>query len=145
METPAILKGYLYPSVRVERCPRFHKCIVTHKCQNYDPHQADCQWCETRPIPKSTNLGGILPEGKLMPDLQDAIRCVQTVMKRPFAHPDNEMQKINGRDIERKYEKFTRSQEMLASFATSGLVDIEEKVTCAMYDLEKKKLLGRIE
>lgn len=29
--------------------------------------------------------------------------------------------------------------------ATSGLVDIEEKVTCAMYDLEKKKLLGRIE
>jgi hypothetical protein len=55
------------------------------------------------------------------------------------------MQKINGRDIERKYEKFTRSQEMLASFATSGLVDIEEKVTCAMYDLEKKKLLGRIE
>lgn len=144
METPAMLRGYLYPSVRVSRCPRFHRCIITHKCQNYDPHQVDCQFCETRCQP-AQNLGGIIPEGELIPDLQDAVRCVQQTMMRPFAHPDAPVQKINGREIARTHDKFTKSQQVLSSFASTGLLDIEEKVKSAMYDLEKKKLLGRIE
>lgn len=144
METPAILKGHMYPSARVERCPRFHRCVATHKCQNYDLHQVDCQFCESR-CSIHRHLGGLIPEGKILPDIQDAIRCVQETMKLAYAHQDASGQKINGRDISRTYDKFQKATRVLNLFASTGLTDIKEKSCLAMYDVEQQKLLGRME
>lgn len=142
METPNVLKGYLYPSSRVCRCPRFHACIATKKCQNYDPHQLDCSVCEQRTT-LNDNLGGFLPEGEYVPDLQDAIHTLEEQLNKPMAHPDQQGQK--GEDITNKYNKERKAADMLAHFMNDGTITMEEKIMYAMSDPETAKLLGRME
>ncbi len=145
MDTPNLLKGYLYPSSRVCRCPRFHACTVTKKCQNYDPHQLDCSICETRVPETRDQIGGMLAEGEYYPDIQDAIHTIETRLHKPMAHPDYEGQEINGADITAKYEKERRAAEVLRMFTTDGSMTMEEKIMHAMVDEETRKMLGRME
>lgn len=144
MDTPNVLKGHLYPSSRVVRCPRWHRCIISQKCQNYNPHQLDCRICESRCRPANM-LGGILAEGELIPDLQDAIHTIEQNMNMKMIDPDREAQTIDTYDITKKYEKVRKSTEMLAHFMKEPNRTLEEKAVEAMVDPEIAKLLGRME
>lgn len=150
METPGMLSGHYYPSGRVCRCARFHQCVVTKKCQNYDAHNLQCNVCESRTNaheidPNSVPLGGHIPEGEYYPDLQDAITTLEDMLNTPFAHPDTESQTINSRNIARKYEREHKVTEMLSEFSSLGKLQIEEKLTEMYCDPDKRKIIGRID
>lgn len=141
----SIFRGYMYPSNLTARCPRFHRCIVSNKCQSYDPHQPDCAVCETRVDPPG-KLGGLLPEGKYMPDLQDAVHTIEELQHRPFAHRDAVGQPVETeRAIDNKMNRIRKSIDMCKQFMDTGVWNMEEKVVRCLYDTEQKKLLGRIE
>lgn len=143
-EVSTILKGYLYPSMQVTRCPFYHRCLVTGKCQNYDPHQVHCSVCETRVVPPG-KLGGILPEGKYVPDLQDAIRTMEIVLNKAYANRESRGQILDTEEeITNKQSKIRKSTEMIKMFMDSGFMKMEEKIVDCLYDLEKKKILGRL-
>ncbi len=144
METPPLLKGYLYDSTRVCRCPRFHACTISKKCQNYDPNQLDCSLCETAVDPP-IDLGGHLPEGEFYPDIQDAIKTVQEALNKPLAHPDQEAQKINGPEITNQYNKTRKSIEMLKRFQGKGVLKMTEEWEDVNVDPEIAKLFGRVD
>lgn len=143
-EISTVLKGYNYPSTHVARCPRFHRCLISNKCQSYDPHQPDCAVCETRVDPPG-KLGGLLPEGKYMPDLQDAVHTLEQLKQTPFAHRDQPGQKVEStQEINANFSRMRRSIEMCKMFLDEGYWKMEEKVVDALYDVNKKQLLGRI-
>lgn len=152
MDVPNILKGYLYPSSRVSRCPRFHRCTVSNKCQNYDPHRLDCSLCELRVVREMNQpledvpLGGILPEGEYVPDLQDAVKVLSEQTGVPLAHPDNPTQKVEALgDITDKLAKQRKAADILARFQAAGVMRMEEQIAEALVDPETAKLLGRME
>jgi len=144
-ETSTLLKGYMYPSSHVARCPRYHRCTISGKCQTYDAHQPDCAVCETRVYPPG-KLGGLLPEGKYMPDLQDAMHTLEEMKRTPFAHRDQPGQTLeNPRDITNKYDRMRKSIDMCKMFLDEGVWNMEEKVVNALYDTNTKQLLGRLD
>lgn len=145
-ETSTLLKGYMYPSAQVARCPRYHRCLISNKCQSYDAHQADCAVCETRVDPPG-RLGGILPEGKYIPDLQDAISTIEKNLKVSFAHRDARMHKDpNSVEMTQKWDRLQKSVEMCKQFMAEGTwTSLDEKVMNAVYDTQQKKFLGRID
>lgn len=152
MEVPNLMRGSMYPSSRVARCPRFHRCIISNKCQNYDQHQHDCQVCESRVVSAMNQpmvdvpLGGILPEGKYVPDLQDAIKTISEAINRPLAHPDAEEQSLgNHADIVDKLEKQRKAADILARFQTTGILKMTEQIVEARKDPSAARLLGRIQ
>ena len=150
MEIPNILRGHFYPSARVSRCPRFHRCTVTNKCQNYDRHLLECSLCEARTNthefdPDSVPLGGHLPEGEYYPDLQDAMAQLEKLLGKPFAHPDSESQTMASADIARKYERDHKIVETIKMFSATGALTMEEKIMQALVDPDTAKLLGRLE
>lgn len=150
MEIPNVLRGHLYPTSRVSRCPRFHMCTVTKKCQNYDRHQLDCSVCESRTNahlidPESAPLGGHIPEGEYYPDLQDAMGQLEKRLQKPFAHTDATSQSINQYS---NYEQNTRTEqitEMIRTFSSSDRLRIEEQIMHCLVDEDTRKLLGRLE
>lgn len=149
MEIPSLLAGYYYPTRNAYRCPKFHMCTVTKKCQNYDRHDLACTICETRTnaselSPDSAPLGGHLPEGEFYPDLQDAIGQLERRMNKSFAHPDVESQKFNPVDIARQQDKEHKIVEMIRTFSSVGKMRMEEEIMHAMLDEETRKILGRI-
>jgi hypothetical protein len=145
METPNLAKGYLYPSQRVARCPRCHLCAISHKCQNFDQHNLECAVCESRSPMGQDKLGGIIPEGEFVPDLQDAIHTVEQMMGNPMTHPDQEGQTIKPYDISSNYDKVKKSTELLSKFLNRPDTTMDEQIMEAMVDEETKKLLGRME
>jgi len=149
MEIPNLCKGYYYPSARSARCPMFHRCTVTNKCQNYDRHNLQCNLCEEKSNmhevdPDGVPLGGHLAEGEFYPDLQDAFGYLERMIGSPFAHPDAEPQKFNKADIARKHDKETRVVEMIRLFSSLGKLKMEETIENVMVDPEVAKHLGRI-
>ena len=149
METPNPLKGHMYPSRMVSRCPRFHACKITHKCQNFDQHRADCQFCEHRvveklnQIPEVVVLGGILPEGEYVNDLQDAIHIIEQARLAPLAHADGEMVTVgNTVDISKRLSMEAKATDMLAKFNQSGLMTISEE---DIVNNDRASNYGRIE
>ncbi len=150
MEIPNTLKGNFYPSSRVSRCPRFHMCQVTKKCQSFDRHLQECNLCESRTNtheldPDSVPLGGHLPEGEYYPDLQDAFAELEKMIGKPFAHPDMEEQHLNNADIARNWEREQRVVKTIQEFSSAGSLAMEEKIMQAMVDPEVAQLLGRME
>lgn len=150
MEIPNTLKGHYYPSSRVPKCPRFHRCTVTNKCQNYDRHLLECNICESRTNlhevdGDSVPLGGHLPEGEYYPDLQDAFATLEKLLGTPFAHPDMVGQQINGADIARQWEKEHRVTEIIRRFSALGTLQMQEEIMNAMVDPNIANLLGRME
>ena len=150
MEIPNNLKGHFYPSSRVARCPRFHMCTVTKKCQNYDRHLLQCSICELRTNtheidPDSVPLGGHLPEGEFYPDLQDAFAGLERMLGKPFAHPDAEGQSVNSYDISRQRERESHIIEVIKNFSAVGALSMDEKIMHALVDPELANLLGRME
>lgn len=151
MEIPNIVKGEFYPSSRVSRCSRFHRCTVTNKCQTYDRHLEECNVCESRTnthelAPESVPLGGHLPEGEFYPDLQDAIGYLEKMLGRSFAHPDAEGQTVNTMDTARNWEKEQRVAEMVRQFSSEGKLTMEEKIMRTLVDPEMaQRILGRLE
>ena len=141
--THAILSGYLYPSNYRSRCPRFHACRLTQKCQNYNPHMLDCSLCETKVNPNPL-LGGFLAEGEFSPDLQDSIKTVEEELGVSFAHPDGKRQKI-GPDITLKWEKMRKATDQLAEFMAGSKAEFDEKIYSALVDPALKSKLGRLE
>jgi hypothetical protein len=150
MEIPNICKGHLYPSARVPRCPRFHRCTVTNKCQNYDRHLLECNVCESRTNTHELDaacvpLGGHLAEGEFYPDLQDAIATLERMLGKAFAHPDNPSQTLNSRDIARNWEREAKVTEMVKTFSSIGALNMDEKIMEALVDEDTARLLGRLE
>lgn len=150
MEIPNLVKGYFYPSSRVCRCPRFHRCTITNKCQSFDLHLLECNVCEQRTDvhehdPESVPLGGYLPEGEYHPDLQDAFANLERMLHKPFAHPDQEAQTLNSYDIAEKYQREKKITDMLTMFSSVGALSMDEKIMNALVDPETAKLLGRLE
>jgi hypothetical protein len=150
MEIPNSLKGYFYPSSRVSRCPRFHACTITKKCQNFDRHLYECILCEQRTNTHeldsdSVPLGGYLPEGEYHPDLQFAFAELERMTGRPFSHPDDEGQTMNSTDIARKWEREHRVVETIRQFTQLGSMTMDEKIMHALVDPELAELLGRME
>lgn len=150
MEIPNIFKGYYYPSDRTVRCPRFHRCVITNKCQNYDRHLLECNVCESRTDTheyhqKDIPLGGHLPEGELYPDLQDAITTLERKMCRAFSHPDTEHQNTRLLDVADNYSKEVKLINMTKTFSSLGVLQMEEEIVNHYVDEETAKLLGRIE
>jgi len=126
METPPLLKGYLYPSSRVTRCPRFHACIISKKCQTYDKNQLDCTLCE-RAVDPPIDLGGHIPEGEYYPDIQHAIKVVQDRLILPMAHPDQTPQSVSA-DIVDQQSKLRKSTEILERFVHKGVLQITDEL-----------------
>ena len=150
MEINTILKGYYYPSSRICKCPRFHMCTVTHKCQNYDQHNLECEVCEQRTDthkidPNSVPLGGHIAEGEIYPDIQDAIMQLQRMIQKPFAHPDTESQVMSANDIASKYHHDRKVTEMLRMFGSCGRLTMEEKIMQALVDESTSEYLGRLQ
>lgn len=87
MQVPSIARGFLYPNMLRNRCPKFSQCLLTSKCQNYDKHQRICALCETRVRP-AVNLGGVLAEGEYQEDAQLAIKTIRDALNAPFADPN---------------------------------------------------------
>lgn len=144
MEIQSILKGFLYPSTRVSRCPRFSECTISHKCQNYDQHCLECAICESRVDPPES-IGGYIPEGEYLPDMQDAVKKVTEQMLKPFAHPDSDGQRMNGFEITDKYNDFRQATEVLNKFASENKMKLEEKVEEMWVDSDVANLLGRLD
>lgn len=143
MDTPNLLKGHLYPSNRVSRCPRFHACVACKKCQNFDRHQLDCQVCESRVYPKPLVCDHI-PEGEFIPDIQNSIRIMELFRNEAMAHPDREGQIIDGKEITNKYEKARQASNLLHDFTSSEGTTTEEKVVRAYLNKEQReKLIGK--
>jgi hypothetical protein len=145
MEIPNIAKGHLYPSTRVSRCSRFHRCIVSNKCQNFDRHRLDCNVCELR-ASHSHDVGGQLPEGLYWPDLQDMIKTLQDLKRTAWAHPDREGARGEDMaDMTAKYQKVKKATDALAFFSSIGHLNWDEKVAYAMMDPNTRQHLGRLE
>ena len=132
MNTPNTLSGYLYPSDRISRCPRFHACLASKKCQNYDPHQLDCSVCESR-INNNENLGGYVGEGTHMPDVQDDVRTLEKMKHQLMADPDAEGQLINGHRITEEYNEYRRASERLGKFSQYTRMQLEEEYSETVY------------
>ena len=143
METPNILKGALYPSSRRSVCPRFHACIVSKKCQNFDQHMLECIICESR-VDGAPMIGGYIPEGEYYPDLQDAIHTIEDRLHRPLADPNDDGQKMDQFDVSQKYQKERKAADMMHAFL-NGPGSMEEKIVNAMVDPKLARLLGRME
>lgn len=132
MNTPNTLSGYLYPSLRVNRCPRFHACLASKKCQNYDQHNLECQVCETRTSDKE-NIGGYVAEGTYMPDVQDDVRTMEKMKHQLMADPDRETQTINGHRITQEHNEYRRASERLGAFAKYSRMTMEEEYSETVY------------
>lgn len=145
-ETAPLFKGYNYPSGTVARCPRYHRCLVSNKCQSYDPHQPDCAVCETRVSPPLDKIGGVIPEGKYIPDIQDCVHTIEKIKLMAFAHRDSKGQTLESSvDISENWDRMRRATDMMKMFMDEGAMKLEEKTVNALYDVEKKKLLGRLD
>lgn len=83
----SILRGGRYDTISTRKCMMYHPCLVTKKCQNYDPNRRECFLCEQRVRP-ARNLKGLVPEGVKVADVQLAIRTIERFMKQPFSSPD---------------------------------------------------------
>lgn len=150
MNTPNILAGYFYPSTMVSRCPRFHACTISKKCQNYDAHNYECAMCESRSNaherdPNSVPLGGYLAEGEYYPDLQNSIMELERLLNKSFAHPDMEPQKYNTLDVANNMERERKIVDSIQHFTQLGKFTMEEKIMQAIVDPSLKDLLGRLE
>lgn len=153
MEVNTSLRGHLYPSRTTSRCPRFHACIITQKCQNYDPHRMDCSLCELRVrrkllIPKDdVPLGGCLPEGQHQPDMQDAIKIIQEARGQALFHVDQEKTRMERTvDISNKLTRLRKATDMMALMNAAGMYRItEEDIKNGHVTPETLEGLGRIE
>lgn len=144
-EISTFFKGYLYPSGQVARCPRYHRCLITQKCQSYDAHNLECAVCETRVQP-ARHLGGYVAEGKYIPDLQDAIQTIENTIRVSFAHRDAAGQKMDsGVEITQKHNRFRKASEMIQMFMDHGIWKLDESFHNVWYDKDKKQFLGRLE
>lgn len=123
--TPNILRGNLYPITRQIRCPRFHACTVSHKCQNYDRHLLECRLCEARVHPVPDIVGGYLPEGQYKPDIQAAMKFIRDSMRLAYAHPDRVKQKVNPMNIAENLEKYKKSANIVSKFMSLGVLNFE--------------------
>lgn len=143
------MKGYCYPSSVSCRCPRHHACLVTKKCQSYDPNQLDCHVCETRvygpfgqPHPELP-LGGMLADAEHHPDLQWAVHTLEKRSNKPLAHPDMERQELEPFiEIAEKMEKERLAADILANFQALGIFRMEEQIVHALVDPDLAALLG---
>ena len=147
MDCPSALKGALYPSTRKSRCPLFHPCQATRKCQSYDPNSVMCEYCEhvIRPNP---SVGGYLAEGEFVPDLQHSLKIIQQIAKRPWLHPDNPSQRINSKEVVNKYEETVAASNRLAEFAGISNLTMEHEIVERIVGRrgpDGVEVLGRIE
>lgn len=148
MNTPPLLRGGLYPSQLCSRCPRFHPCTVTKKCNNFDQHQPDCQMCESLVRPP-VHVGGYTPEGEFVPDLQDAMAILSRARRTPVAHPDMEAQPVDSIQITNTYERERKAADLLAAYSSLGAMDMYEETKEAAAEYERlygaPAPIGRIE
>lgn len=144
METPNLLRGEFYETSRISKCPRCHLCLVSKKCQNYDPHSLECEVCENRVSP-NYNIGGYIPEAEYIPDLQHSIVVIQQAKRAAFAHPDAEGQSIDIDNVTQKHNNIHKAIEQLANFSSMGKLQLEETIERIAVNPEMKELLGRIE
>ena len=145
--TAPLLKGYLYPSHYRSRCPRFHPCTVSQKCQSFDRHCRECVVCESLLIGAKdarVQFGGFVAEGTYAPDLQDSIKTVRDHMQLSLSHPDRE-QFQQSRDIVNEGTRFLKAQQKIQAFSNLVNLEMEEKIQEAWFDPRKKKLLGRLD
>lgn len=136
MITPNILRGHFYPVPRQWRCPRFHACQVSHKCQNYDRHCLECRICESRIHPVPDIVGGYLAEGQYKPDIQAAMRNIRDMMRAPYAHPDRVKQKINPMNVAENLERYKKSTEIVARFMSLPTTKFERETADLWADAE---------
>ncbi len=132
MNTPNTLSGYLYPSDRISRCPMFHACVASKKCQNYDPHNLQCNLCESR-ISNNENLGGYIAEASHMPDIQADVRTLEKMKHMAMADPDFEGQLINGHRITEEHNEYRRAAERLGTFSKYSRTHLEEEYSETVY------------
>lgn len=143
-DVPLLLRGSLYNTSRFSKCPMQSICIVTKKCNNFDPHRLQCDVCESAVRP-STNVGGVLPEGEYIPDLQHAIKIFTDKVKKALADPDRVGQKYCAYDVTKKYDEVRKSTDMLAKFSSIVGMKFTEEVENYYLSGEDRNLLGRIE
>lgn len=147
MTAPNLIRGFLYPSQYRSRCHRFHACIVSQKCQNFDRHNRECITCESRMIgakAAKVQFGGFIAEGTYSPDLQDAMKCFQDRMQMRLSHPDREMTQ-NSYDIVNKSDRLRRATDKIEAFSNMVGLELEHTVANAWYDPKNRKLCGRLD
>lgn len=79
-------------------------------------------------------LGGYVPEGEYLPDLQDAVRTMEKTIHKSMAHPDNPTQALNGEEITNTWKKETLAAKMLEGFLDQTPANLENKIVKAMLD-----------
>ena len=127
MTPPSPARGFLYPTTLKAKCPRYSGCLVTNKCQNYDRHCRLCALCEQRVRP-AVHLGGCLPEGELVDDVQLAIKIIRDALNKPYAHPDAE-QTSGGVEM-RDVQKLEESSRILGAWnGVMGEQNVDVQVT----------------
>ncbi len=122
-----VLRGHLYPSNLHSRCPRFHACIATKKCQNFDCHRLDCQLCESLVRPNEL-VGGYLPEGEFVPDVQHALKILEVEKKIAWSSPDGQPNTQRGDQITAQYEQQRRATEVLSRFSGKTNMQIQQEI-----------------
>lgn len=147
MEIGNLLRGALYPSTRVSRCPRFSRCTMCQKCQNFDRHNLECNHCENRLRIYEDNrvkrqlLCEHIPEGEFFPDLQDCKKEIESYLKKPAVHPDQKGQSVGGVEITRKMERIRKATEIMHAFL--GKPKISEEVVRVWIDSGEADKIGR--
>lgn len=140
--------GYLYPTSTVSRCPRFHQCKISQKCQNFDKHNLECSVCEQRTNtheidPNSVPLGGILPEGEYIPDLQDAIVTLEKRIRKSYVTYDGE-RSHNNAEIVDKALKERKASDMLARYMGKTEHQMEEEIYRTLLSGDEAETIGRL-
>jgi hypothetical protein len=124
---PHVVRGYRYDTLLKKKCAVYHPCQVTNKCQNFDRHNRRCFLCEQRVRPQM-NLGGYLPEGEYIPDLQNSVRTIELKLNTPLTHPDQEGQVMNMAEVELDRKEERKALDVIDRFLGMDNVSIEEGV-----------------
>jgi len=80
--------GFYYDSPQRKKCSRCHLCIVSSKCQNYNPHLLKCKSCELRVVEALNKPASGFPikgypfESDHRKDIQEAHNFMENLRKR---------------------------------------------------------------
>lgn len=119
MMTHTLLRGGYYDTLSTKKCYMFHPCLLTKKCQNYDPNRRQCFLCEQRvkmdgkPV---KNLKGIVPEGANRSDPQHALRVIEDFLKQPFASPDRVANAVPVQGVEQQARDYRNAVEIMSRY-----------------------------
>lgn len=100
METNPLIRGRMYNTSRVYRCPNYRQCKSCSQCMNHNPNNSLCNYCEGHKKNALQNTTYICAHddeqnGKLI--------ILEKVFNRRLSHVDDHEEDVKG-----NYEEFQK-------------------------------------